>query len=56
MKIEIELKQYEAEKLRKMIDIQTITAPDIVVKSLIKMLLSRMSKMNYSKNGIDYTH
>ena len=39
MKIEIELKQYEAEKLRKMIDIQTITAPDIVVKSLIKMLL-----------------
>jgi|TARA_B110000285_G_scaffold45316_1_gene50634 hypothetical protein len=39
MKIEIELKQYEAEKLRKMIGIQTNTKPEIVVKSLIKMLL-----------------
>jgi hypothetical protein len=39
MKIELELKKCEAEKPRKMIGIQTNTKPDIVVKSLIKMLL-----------------
>ena len=39
MKVELELKTYEAEALRKMIGIQTNTKPDIVVKSLIKMLL-----------------
>ena len=43
MKIELELKQYEAEKLREMIGIQTNTKPDIVVKSLIKMLLKEPS-------------
>ena len=43
MKIELELKQYEAEKLREMIGIQTNTKPDIVVKSLVKMLLKEPS-------------
>ena len=40
MKVELELKKYETEKLRKLIGIQTNTKPDIVVKSLIKILLN----------------
>ena len=40
MRVELELKQYEAEKLRRLIGIQTNTKPDMVVKSLIKMLLN----------------
>jgi hypothetical protein len=40
VELELELKKYETEKLRKLIGIQTNTKPDIVVKSLIKMLLN----------------
>ena len=45
MKVELELKKYEAEALRKMIGIQTNTKADIVVKSLIKMLLKDPDKL-----------
>ena len=54
MKIEIELKQYEAEKLRKMLGIQTNTKPEIVVKSLIKMLLKdpdQLEILQYEKRS-----
>ena len=54
MKIEIELKQYEAEKLRRLIGIQTNTKPDIVVKSLIKMLLNdpdQLEILQYEKRS-----
>ena len=54
MKIELELKQYEVEKLRKMIGIQTNTKPEIVVKSLISVLLSdphQFEIMQYEKRS-----
>jgi len=54
MKIELELKQYEAEKLRRLIGIQTNTKPDIVVKSLIKMLLNdpdQLEILQYEKRS-----
>jgi hypothetical protein len=54
MKIELELKRYEADKLRRMIGIQTNTKPDIVVKSLIKMLLKdpdQLEILQYEKRS-----
>jgi hypothetical protein len=54
MKIELELQRYEADKLRRMIGIQTNTKPDIVVKSLIKMLLKdpdQLEILQYEKRS-----
>jgi hypothetical protein len=54
MKVELELKRYEADKLRRMIGIQTNTKPDIVVKSLIKMLLKdpdQLEILQYEKRS-----
>ena len=54
MKIELESKRYEADKLRRMIGIQTNTKPDIVVKSLIKMLLKdpdQLEILQYEKRS-----
>ena len=49
MRVELELKQYEAEKLRRLIGIQTNTKPDMVVKSLIKMLLNDLDQLEILK-------